>query len=1036
MSHLLFQNQDSAIDASSASVYDNDDDDSSTIKNFNNNQENQEDFSDYQTESDFTGHDHPIDLQRLHDLIDDENDINQDELTDMENPDQSLPEHACAYCGIHNIESVVKCHTCNKWFCNDKSDSGGSHIVTHLVLSRHNQISLHEDSDLGDSVLECYNCGNKNVFILGFVSAKQESVVVILCRIPCAQMKDVSWDTSQWQSLIEDRQLLSWVAAHPTEHDKVGARLVTSEQITKLEAQWRLNRHATISDITEVDDAQEDILPILMRYNDAFQYQQSFAPLVQLEADYDKNLKESQALEHIQVKWAIGLNDRHLASFTLSTFDTNELKVAVGDEIILRYSGLNNEPWEGNGYIIRLPSSHQEEFTLELIPNRTTPPTTLTTDFTAEFVWKGTSYDRMQNAMKCFAVDEASVSGYIYHKLLGHAVAPVEFDIALPKRLSHPNLTELNFSQTNAVRAVLQRPLSLIQGPPGTGKTVTSATIIYHLSKLNKEKILVCAPSNVAVDHLAAKLDSLGLKVVRLTAKSREDVESSISHLSLHNIVNDTARGELKKLLRLRNEIGELSGADSRTLIKSIRNAESKILNKCDVVCCTCIGAGDKRLSQFKFRTVLIDESTQASEPEVLIPIVKGAKQVILVGDHQQLGPVILDKRAAQAGLRQSLFERLVLLGHVPIRLEVQYRMHPGLSEFPSNMFYEGSLQNGVTADDRRIINSTFPWPVVETPMMFWANYGREEIGVSGSSYLNRVEAMNVEKIITRLFKDGVSPDQIGVITPYEGQRAYIVQYMLMNSTLIDKKKEYSEVEVTSVDAFQGREKDFIILSCVRGNQAQQIGFLRDPRRLNVALTRAKYGLIILGNPRTLSRNSLWNFLLIHFRERGTLVEGPLDNLQMSMVQLSGGTEGKFSGSGNNKSLNGKPESYKPFAAPSTIGGISTDFDSASILSYEPGSTIAGNRTQEHLDEGGQWPRLGKVGDEHNNTYDENNFSITSNFFQKLQQNNNNNSNNNNNNNSNNNNGSSSQRSGHLDQKRIEDDIKSVTTSFINGLFL
>lgn len=124
--------------------------------------------------------------------------------------------------------------------------------------------------------------------------------------------------------------------------------------------------------------------------------------------------------------------------------------------------------------------------------------------------------------------------------------------------------------------------------------------------------------------------------------------------------------------------------------------------------------------------------------PECMIPLVLGCKQAVLVGDHQQLGPVIMNKKAARAGLTQSLFERLVVLGNRPIRLQVQYRMHPCCSEFPSNMFYEGTLQNGVTAPERLRKNVDFPWPVPDTPMFFYQNLGQEEISSSGTSFLNR----------------------------------------------------------------------------------------------------------------------------------------------------------------------------------------------------------------------------------------------------------------------------------------------------------
>lgn len=429
----------------------------------------------------------------------------------------------------------------------------------------------------------------------------------------------------------------------------------------------------------------------------------------------------------------------------------------------------------------------------------------------------------MQQALRKFAVDDTSVSAYIYHRLLGHEVEEVLFRCHLPKHFSGPNLPDLNRSQVYAVKHAIQRPLSLIQGPPGTGKTVTSATIVYQLVKQNGGPVLVCAPSNTAVDQLTEKIHKSNLKVVRLCAKSREAIDSPVSFLALHNqIKNLETNTELQKLQQLKDETGELSSVDEKRYRMLKKAAEKELLEAADVICCTCVGAGDPRLHRLKFHSILIDESMQATEPECMVPVVLGAKQLILVGDHCQLGPVVMCKKAARAGLSQSLFERLVVLGIRPFRLEVQYRMHPDLSRFPSNFFYEGSLQNGVCADERKLLKIDFPWPQPDKPMFFYVTQGQEEIAGSGTSYLNRTEASNVEKIATRFLRCGVKPEQIGVITPYEGQRAYLVQYMQYQGSL--HSKLYQEIEVASVDAFQGREKDIIIMSCVRSNEHQGIG--------------------------------------------------------------------------------------------------------------------------------------------------------------------------------------------------------------------
>ena len=210
--------------------------------------------------------------------------------------------------------------------------------------------------------------------------------------------------------------------------------------------------------------------------------------------------------------------------------------------------------------------------------------------------------------------------------------------------------------------------------------------------------------------------------------------------------------------------------------------------------------------------------------------------------------------------------------------------MHPCLSEFPSNIFYEGDLQNGVTAAERQR-EIEFPWPDPDRPMFFYSSLGQEEVSSSGTSYLNRGEASNVEKLVSHFLSGGVAPEQIGVITPYEGQRAYIVSYMQRNGSL--QQKLYADIEVASVDAFQGREKDYIILSCVRSNERQGIGFLADPRRLNVALTRARFGLVVMGNPKVLAKQQLWNNFLVHFKECDAIVEGPLNALKHSTVQFT-----------------------------------------------------------------------------------------------------------------------------------------------------
>ena len=817
----------------------------------------------------------------------------------------ALPEYACAYCGNHDPSTVVKCIATGKWFCNGRVGAASmTCAVHHLVRGRHNQVRLHPESPLGDTVLECYATGNRNIFQLGFVPAKSDNVVVILSRDIAmgssnSILEEMQWDAKEWLPLIKDHSFLPWLVSAPTaEEMETSPYAIRVPEMQKLEELWRENPLATLDDLVKKEDGEEDISPVVPRYEDGYEYQNIFGPLVKLEADEDCRMTEMRTQSGIRVRWEVGSEKRYVATFVFNT-PGMDAKMNVGDELKLVHP---EEGWTGLGVVL---SFNDGECNLELQTSEgigasasraasgrpvkgrggrggsggmaQKPPIAQADGYELHFIWRSTSYDRMQTRLKRFAIDDASVSGYLYHRLLGHDVEPQLLQVTIPKVMSAPGLPALNASQADAIRTVLVHPLSLIQGPPGTGKTVTSASLVYHLSRVKRrgQQILVCAPSNVAVDQLTEKIHATGLRVVRLAAKSREKIDSPVSHLCLHNMVLSLAsdgsyRSELRAL-QVKKDAAEdgrgLKGSEMKKYLALLRRTERELLKTADVICCTCVGSADPRLRTFTFKTVLIDEATQSTEPEALIPVIAGCEQLILVGDHCQLGPVVMCKPAARAGLSQSLFERLVILGVHPIRLQVQYRMHPCLSIFPSNTFYEGTLQNGVTEEERAHDPGCvdFPWPQPATPMMFWVNSGTEEIASSGTSYLNRTEAMNVERVVTHYLKGGARPDQIGVITPYEGQRAFVLSYMARSGEL--PSALYRDIEVASVDSFQGREKDYIILSCVRSNAQKTIGFLKDPRRLNVALTRAKYGVVILGNPKILSRHPLWNNLLVHYKE-------------------------------------------------------------------------------------------------------------------------------------------------------------------------
>lgn len=398
----------------------------------------------------------------------------------------------------------------------------------------------------------------------------------------------------------------------------------------------------------------------------------------------------------------------------------------------------------------------------------------------------------------------------------------------------------LNESQKSAVSAALRQRLTLIQGPPGTGKTHCSVHVVQSLvarqSTLDSNSpILVCAGSNVAVDNLLGGLIKEGINAVRIgpSRAVRPDVEAySVECMA-------------KRQLALSSESG-----DAWKDAIALRKVENQILKGCDVVCATNVGAAGGILKKLTFDTVLMDEAAQSTEPVTLIPIVRGGvRRVILVGDHRQLRPTVICRMAAVEGLEKSLFDRLVDLGVRPHMLNIQYRMHPAIVTYPSKAFYDGQLGTGIDASDRPPPRG-FNWPSRDFPIAFCNVTGTEH--QHGNSYANAAETCQVESVLLGLLHAGdLQQNDIGIISPYSGQVSNIRQRLRGTGA-----NWFHLVEVASVDGFQGREKELIIVSTTRANEDGDLGFVKDLRRMNVTLTRARRGIIVVGHEGTLARDA------------------------------------------------------------------------------------------------------------------------------------------------------------------------------------
>ena len=452
--------------------------------------------------------------------------------------------------------------------------------------------------------------------------------------------------------------------------------------------------------------------------------------------------------------------------------------------------------------------------------------------------------------------------------LLGYA----QPEPSTPEPFVHPNL---NPSQCAAVAfALTAREVTTVHGPPGTGKTTTLVQLVKSLVRRG-EKVLCSAPSNAAVDLMVERLSAVGLKVTRIGHPMRIDpavVDRSLDRLveahpdhkqvKLYRRQAEEAAREAEKQFRSfgadQRAARREAYAEARALRKEANHLEAflaeRAVDAAEVVCCTLVGAADRHLSGRKFGTLVLDEAGQALEPAAWIPI-RAADRVVLAGDAAQLPPTVKHPAAIKAGLGVSLLEKAIGRDRNVHLLDTQYRMHADIMAFPNARFYGGQLMAHESVADATL-GDLPPLTFIDTAGRGWeeerSSPEADKTGRSHASVCNPEEAGFTVDRVRELLKAQPTAT-IGVIAPYRAQVTLLEA--LLHSERIEAE---GRLTIQTVDGFQGQERDIMVIGLTRSNETGTVGFLAEYRRMNVAMTRAKMHLLIVGDSATLGSDDFY----------------------------------------------------------------------------------------------------------------------------------------------------------------------------------
>lgn len=442
----------------------------------------------------------------------------------------------------------------------------------------------------------------------------------------------------------------------------------------------------------------------------------------------------------------------------------------------------------------------------------------------------------------------------------------------------------LNRTQEEAVNKVLwAKDVAVVHGPPGTGKTTTLVEAIYETLR-RENQVLVCAQSNMAVDWISEKLVDRGVNVLRIGNPTR--VNDKMLSFTYERRFED--HPDYAQLWAIRKAIRELRAHRKRGDDKYHQKLErlkerateleirinAQLFGEARVIASTLVGSAHRLLERQKFGTLFIDEAAQALEAACWIPLRK-VSRVVLAGDHCQLPPTVKSIAALKGGLGKTLMERIVEnKPEVVTLLKMQYRMNEEIMRFSSSWFYGNQVESAPEVKFRSILDFDIPMTWIDTsqfeiPEESNLTFKEQFVGESFGR-INKAEAeltlLTLETYFNKIGKQRILDERldVGIISPYRAQVQYLRRQI--------KKKEWAKpyrqlISVNTVDGFQGQERDIILISLVRANDDGQIGFLRDLRRMNVAITRARMKLIILGDASTMTRHPFYRKLYDYIEE-------------------------------------------------------------------------------------------------------------------------------------------------------------------------